>query len=469
MQDLIIRNGRVIDWATHTDKTADVAVKDGKITEIGEVKDAAAKEIDASGLLVIPGVIDSHMHASDWLGGPMSYRMLALAGVTTALEMAGPLESVKRFMRENGSGINVGCLEQLRPGLNISSENPTDDELERVMRDALARGAFGVKLLGGHYPLTPDATARLIQLTSEAGVYFAVHAGSTEKGSNIEGMREVIELAHGTPFHLCHINAYCRGSIRPVEDEVREATQLLLDHPEIDTESYLSPINGCSGKCGPDGVPESGVTRNCLKSAGLSVDRAGMRAALASGYAQAHVVKDGAVMLAGNEESVAVWEARGSDVPVSFHVNPGLSRFWFATEKRPGGAFLCDSFCTDGGGIPRNVIIANGLSLVKFGAMTLQEFVLKSSYAASRLLGLANKGTLAPGADADITVVDFEAQKAVHAFCAGRATLENGVACGTGGTLVTAPGGAAAAKAAGLGAIEADIPALFKHRLERFE
>lgn len=101
-------------------------------------------------MLVIPGVVDSHMHASEWLGGPMSYRMLALAGVTTALEMAGPLESVKRFMRKNGSGISIGCLEQLRPGFNLGTNDPSAEELSRVMRDALRRGAFGVKLLGGH-------------------------------------------------------------------------------------------------------------------------------------------------------------------------------------------------------------------------------------------------------------------------------------------------------------------------------
>ena len=134
--------------------------------------------------------------------------------------------------------------------------------------------------------MTPEAEARLLHRTAERGVWFAVHAGSTEHGSNIEGMREIIELADGTPFHLCHINAYCRGSVRPIEEEIAEATALLESHPEIDTESYLSPVNGCSGKC-VNGVPESRVTCNCLKSGGYSVDANGVRSALLAGYAQA--------------------------------------------------------------------------------------------------------------------------------------------------------------------------------------
>lgn len=91
MQDLIVENGRVVDWAGGIDAAADIAVKDGQITAVGRVNDSARRRVDAAGLVVVPGIIDSHMHASSWLAGPKSYRMLALAGVTTALEMAGPL------------------------------------------------------------------------------------------------------------------------------------------------------------------------------------------------------------------------------------------------------------------------------------------------------------------------------------------------------------------------------------------
>ena len=468
MYDLIIKNGRVVDWFNRIDSITDIAVENGRIARIGSCCESAKHTLDASGLLVVPGIIDSHMHASSWLGGPMSYRMLALAGVTTALEMAGPLESVKSYLREHGSGITVGCLEQVRSGMNLHSNAPKTDEIDRVTDDALDRGAFGMKLLGGHYPLTPEASAALLARCADRTVYFAVHAGSTANGSNIRGMQEIIDLAGGRPFHLCHINAYCRGSVMALEDEIAEAARLLNEHPEIDTESYLSPINGCSGKC-VESVPESGVTRNCLRSRGYELTAGGMRRAIAEGYAQVHKIEDGVVTLAESDEGVRIWEEKNTDVPVSFQVNPGLSRFYFATARRKGSEnFLVDSFCTDGGGIPRNVIIANGLSLVRFGALSLQEFVFKSSFSAAQLLGLPEKGHLSVGADADITLIDFANQKAVHSFVAGEQVLRAGCVIGQGGTLLTTERGRQAALDAGLKARTVSMESLFNARAKRF-
>ena len=468
MLDCIIRSGRVVDWYNDIDTVTDIAIKDGKIFSVSPCSEPATREIDASGLLVLPGIIDSHMHASSWLGGPMSFKMLAQAGVTTALEMAGPVQSVKEYLLNQGCGLNIGCLEQIRPGFNVATNDPDLEELKTVIAQSLQSGAFGVKLLGGHYPLIPQAAQRLLKYCADNGVYFAVHAGSTENGSNIKGMREIIELAQGSPFHLAHINAYCRGSVKKLEDEIREATELLTAHPEIDTESYLSPINGCSGKC-VDNHVESGVTRNCLVSAGYSTDSEGMKKAVADGFAQVHVIEDGVVTLADKQKSLAVWLDKQTDVPVSFSVNPGLSRFFFATAKRDNGAYLVDSFCTDGGGIPRNVIIANGLSLVKFGAMSLKDFVLKSSFAAARLLGLPDKGHFTSGADADVVIVDLEAQKPIYSMAAGRMILDNGCVIGEGATMLTTQEGAAGVKAFGLNAQVVDIASLFKFRKNRFD
>src|SRR6202011_2000340 len=60
--DLLIKNGTVIDGTGAPRQQADVAVKDGKIAEIGRIKDGAAKVIDAEGCIVAPGFIDPHTH-----------------------------------------------------------------------------------------------------------------------------------------------------------------------------------------------------------------------------------------------------------------------------------------------------------------------------------------------------------------------------------------------------------------------
>src|SRR5438445_5031503 len=63
MHDLVIRAGTVVDGTGAPARTADVAIDDGRITEVGDLGGAAAKQtIDADGLLVTPGVVDIHTH-----------------------------------------------------------------------------------------------------------------------------------------------------------------------------------------------------------------------------------------------------------------------------------------------------------------------------------------------------------------------------------------------------------------------
>ena len=60
--DLVIRGGTVLDGTGGPARTADVAVSDGVVTEVGRVDGTAARTIDADGLLVTPGFVDIHAH-----------------------------------------------------------------------------------------------------------------------------------------------------------------------------------------------------------------------------------------------------------------------------------------------------------------------------------------------------------------------------------------------------------------------
>jgi N-acyl-D-aspartate/D-glutamate deacylase len=60
--DLVLRGGTVVDGSGEPGFTADVAVKGGRIVEIGKVAEKGARELDADGLLVTPGFIDGHTH-----------------------------------------------------------------------------------------------------------------------------------------------------------------------------------------------------------------------------------------------------------------------------------------------------------------------------------------------------------------------------------------------------------------------
>ncbi|MDT5100186.1 MAG: N-acyl-D-amino-acid deacylase [Mycobacterium sp.] len=60
--ELIVRNGTIVDGLGGEPFTGDVAIADGVIAAVGDVEGQAAKEIDATGLLVTPGFVDLHTH-----------------------------------------------------------------------------------------------------------------------------------------------------------------------------------------------------------------------------------------------------------------------------------------------------------------------------------------------------------------------------------------------------------------------
>jgi N-acyl-D-aspartate/D-glutamate deacylase len=62
MHDLVIRGGTVVDGTGAEPVTADVAISDGTVTEVGRVDGAAHQVLDADGLVVTPGFVDVHTH-----------------------------------------------------------------------------------------------------------------------------------------------------------------------------------------------------------------------------------------------------------------------------------------------------------------------------------------------------------------------------------------------------------------------
>ena len=81
--DLVIRNGRVIDPSQRLDRVTDVyAIQNGKIAALGRNLQGA-ESIDATGKLVVPGLIDIHLHARDAELPPSA---VLATGVTTMVD-----------------------------------------------------------------------------------------------------------------------------------------------------------------------------------------------------------------------------------------------------------------------------------------------------------------------------------------------------------------------------------------------
>lgn len=439
MHDLILRGGTLVDPVSGRHGICDLAFSGGRVAEVGPgLAYRAREEIDCRGLHVLPGIIDSHVHLSSWLGGAGGHRMLARAGVTTAFDVAGPVDSVMEIAASHGVGLTLACIDYVRPGHTVDTTNPMTDELSDHLAKARRSGAVGLKVLGGHFPLTAEATARTIALCAKEGAHVAFHAGTLETPQDMRGMREAVALADGHPLHLPHVNAYVRGTHAPILIETQEACDLLEANPHVWSESYLAPFNGNSAKCA-NGIPESVATQRNLKKGGYEPTAGGMEAAILGGWAHVHMPVGGENVLGTGEAALAAWRAAEGDIGCSFYVNPPEARINLAVMRRKDGSFAIDALATDGGGIPRNDLCERGLALVALDALTIGEFVVKTSTEPARMMGILDrKGHLGTGADADVTVIDLAARRPVMSFGMGRAILMRGQVVGQ-GTTVLAP------------------------------
>lgn len=162
--DLLIRGGTVVTSAGAV--ASDVAVADGTIVDIGPgITASATEEIDASGLHVLPGGVDPHVHfdepgRTDWEGIASGTRALASGGMTTFVDM--PLNNrpattdpasfdVKVAAAQASSLVDFALWGGLVPG-NL-------DQIEPLVR----RGAAGFKAFMCHsgiddFPAADDLT-----------------------------------------------------------------------------------------------------------------------------------------------------------------------------------------------------------------------------------------------------------------------------------------------------------------------
>jgi N-acyl-D-aspartate/D-glutamate deacylase len=226
--DVVIRGGRVVDPETSLDAVRDVGIGGNQIAAVSERPLSGARVIEAAGLVVAPGFIDLHQHDQTAAG----YRLKALDGVTTALELEIGPPDVRKFLdqRRDAALINYGTAashpwaraaifgqaaageEEIVPPSGPATNDPaTPEQMQRMqqrLRAELNAGGLGVGM-GIQY--TPGATRQeiieMFRVAAERGMPVFVHS----RGSGIESVGEVIAAAAvtGAPLHIAHINSSC--------------------------------------------------------------------------------------------------------------------------------------------------------------------------------------------------------------------------------------------------------------------
>jgi hypothetical protein len=456
--DLLIRNGRLLDAETGFDEVSDVGISNGKIERIDQNIDPAlaSDSVDAINQWVMPGMIDTHVHVANAADigriRGLGLQMVAAAGATTVIDLGGSMDALTSGIASRGSGVNVGSLGYLKPGETVPEGRLSSDAILEIVGTALEAGSLGIKLWGGYYPFTPEETVNFISTANHLNAYVAYHVGTTDSGSRLDGLREVPSLLGSKGrVHIAHINAYCRGSILPVENEIREALDILKSiREQIVSEVHLARPNFTLGKCDDDGNVLADVVGNCLQLKDYDLTADGIRAALRDGYASTvEETRTGVVLITG-ERGVELFDKGNTDVPMSFPVNNSESAFHLTAAKNADDEFIVDAIGSDAGIYPRNVNIEQAMRMVKFGALEPLEMVTKLSLNPAKMIGLDSKGRLSEGFDADVTIVEPITGKASYSFVAGKMIMLSGRVVGSGGMILTTEQGVKAVKATGI-------------------
>jgi len=220
VSSLVIRGGTVV--LPTGQRPADIAIMDGTITAVGsEVRDGE-ETIDARNLVVLPGVIDAHVHfnepgRADWEGWEAGTRGAAAGGVTTVLEMplnAHPPTTTpaafdqKLAVASQKSLVDFGLWGGLVPD-NL-------DNLQILHQ----RGVIGFKGFMSHsgiadFPRVSDGVLAIgLKATARLGAIVGVHAESQEL------------LDRRSAGHSVERLSWCRA--RPPAAEVEAIGRLLV-------------------------------------------------------------------------------------------------------------------------------------------------------------------------------------------------------------------------------------------------
>ena len=200
---LLIKNGRVIDPKTKFDQVCDVLVDGKRIIKIAEnITEAADKVIDATGLVVAPGLVDIHVHfrepgqthKEDIHTGALA---AAAGGVTSVVMMANttPTISTVETLQEvltsaSKEAIHIYSVATITE--NFDGEHLTD------FPALLEAGAVGFSDDG--IPLTSTKTLRdALKLAKKHDALISLHEEDPEL-NGILGLNEDIAEKH---FHVC--------------------------------------------------------------------------------------------------------------------------------------------------------------------------------------------------------------------------------------------------------------------------
>jgi dihydroorotase len=383
--DLIVRGGEV---ANHAGRgPADVGVRDGRIAHIGDLFQASAGEIvDATGLTVVPGVIDTQVHfrepGLEWKEDlETGSRAAALGGVVAVFEMPNTnpnttdpatLEDKLARARDrmwtdhafyiggtHGNAAHLGELERLPGccGVKVFMGASTgdlliadDDGVREVLRNVSRRATFHSE---DEYRLAERRElARPGDWTS--------HPEVRDAQSAIQSTERLVRLARevGRRIHVLHVSTAEEIAFLAGHKDVA-TVETTPQHLTLDGDEAYARLKGYAQMNPP--------IRNAAHIAGLW-----------------RGIDQGVVDVLGSDHAPHTKEEKAKPYPASPSGMPGVQ-----------------------------TLVPVMLTHVAQGRMTLERFIDLTSAGAQRVFQTAGKGRMAEGYDADLTLVDLKARRTI--------------------------------------------------------
>ena len=438
--DIILRGGTVIDGSGNPRFVADVGVRNGFIVSIGDLSSGLAREtIDAKGLVVAPGFVNIHSHASpDAL--PTAVNML-MQGVTTEIFNAdgnGPLDVSGQMTRlsEPGLGVNIGgyigfnaIWQQV---VGSVDRRPSPEEIQRMrgmITTGLEQGAWGVSAgldyKPGYFAKTEEVI-KIVDVARPARTNFTNHDRITPESnfSSKVGISETLAIGEksGMVPVITHMKVQGReqGSATPILASMATATKR-GHYAAADAYPYLAGQSGLGSLIIPGWAQEGGRDAMLKRFADPE-----MRARIVKEAEEAMSARfggpQGVYLPRTQQELTAVMKemnAGGGETVVRILEQTGdpgaILRFGAEDDlikilKDPATSMACDCGASTAtrvhprfyGSFPRVL----GRYVREQKIMTLEEAIRKSSWLPASTIGMSDRGLIAAGMAADVMVFD---------------------------------------------------------------
>ena len=228
MSVLTIKNGRVLDPANSIDAILDIIIENGKIAAVGRFERVEGEVLDAAGLWVMPGFIDLHVHfrepgqthKEDIASGLAA---AALGGFTTVCTMPNTtpaLDSADQIRQQISRAKEVGLAHILPVGAITVG---LDGTMLAPHADMIRAGAVGISD-DGRTVQDIDIQRRGMESAAAHGVPLFAHCEEED-----EIVERDIKLAESTGAHLhvCHVST--ARAVELVRDAKRRGVQVTAE------------------------------------------------------------------------------------------------------------------------------------------------------------------------------------------------------------------------------------------------